>query len=133
MAPLQKEELEDALKQSQNGKSPGLDGLGYEFYSTVWEVVGEDFFSAMKDVLASTLLPESDRHGVTRLIVKVDGTPKVTDLRPVTLLNCTYKLLSMVLVQRLNRVLPEVITSSQLAVPGKEIMSGGHNLVSTIQ
>ena len=83
--------------------------------------------------LASATLPESDRHGVTRLIVKVDGTPKVTDLRPVTLLNCTYKLLSMVLVQRLNRVLPEVITSSQLAVPGKEIMSGGHNLVSTIQ
>ena len=75
----------------------------------VWEVVGNNFFSAMKEVLASATLPESDRHGVTRLIVKVDGTPKVTDL---TLLNCTYKLLSMVLVQRLNRVLPEVITSS---------------------
>ena len=39
----------------------------------------------------------------------------------------------MVLVQRLNMTLPEVITSSQLAVPGKEIMSSGHNLVSTIQ
>ena len=38
--------------------------------------MGEDFFSAMKEVLASALLPESDRHGVTRLIVKVDGTPK---------------------------------------------------------
>ena len=63
----------------------------------------------------------------------MEGTPKVTDLRPVTLLNCTYKLLSMVLVQRLNRVLPEVIISSHLEVPGKEIMSGGHNLVSTIQ
>ena len=87
-------------------------------------MVGEDFYSAMKEVLALALLPESDKHGVTRLIVKVDGTPKVTDLRPVTLLNCTYKLLSMVLVQRLNRVLPEVITSSQLAVPGREIMSG---------
>ena len=102
VAPLQKEELKDALKQSQNGKSPGLDGLCYEFYSTVWEVVGDDFFSAMKEVLSSALLPESDRHGVTRLVVKVDGVPKVTDLRPVTLLNCTYKLLSMVLVQRLN-------------------------------
>ena len=26
-----------------------------------------------------------------------------------------------------------MITSSQLAVPGREIMSGGHNLVSTTQ
>ena len=89
VAPLQKEELADALKQSQRGKSPGLDGLGYEFYRAVWEVVGDDFF-AMKAVLASDLLPESDRHGETRLIVKVDGVPKVTNLRPATLLNCTY-------------------------------------------
>ena len=38
----------------------------------------------------------------------------------------------MVLVARLNRVLPEVITSSQLAIPGRVIMSGGHNLISTL-
>ena len=29
--------------------------------------------------------------------------------------------------------LPEVDTSSQLAIPGKDIMTGGHNLVGTIQ
>ena len=39
----------------------------------------------------------------------------------------------MVLVQWLNTALPKVITSSQLAVPVKDIMSGGHNLNSTIQ
>ena len=96
-------------------------------------MIGEAFFSAMKAMLASALLPELDRHGVTMLIVKVAGTPTVRDLRPVTLLNCSYKLLSMVLVQRLNMALPEVITSSQLAVPGRDIVSGGHNLISTIQ
>ena len=31
--------------------------------SAVWEVVGDDFFSAMKEVLASATLPESDRPG----------------------------------------------------------------------
>ena len=62
VASLQKEELKGALKQSQNGKSPGLDGISYEFYNTVWEVVGDDFFAAMKEVLASATLPESDRH-----------------------------------------------------------------------
>ena len=132
VAPLEKEEIEAVLKQCQTGKSPGLDGLSYEFYRTAWEVIGNDFFSAMRAVLAAALLPESDQHGVTRLIVKVLGVPSVLDLRPVTLLNCSYKLLSMVLVQRLNKVLPEVITSSQLAMPGKVIMSGGHNLISTI-
>ena len=56
-------------------------------------------------------------------------TNPVTVTVTFTLLNCTYKLLSMILVQRLIRVLQEVITSSQLAVPGKKIMSRGHNLV----
>ena len=32
VGPLQKEELEDALKQSQRGKSPGLDGISYELF-----------------------------------------------------------------------------------------------------
>ena len=95
--------------------------------------MGNNFFSAIKAVLASALLPELNKLEVTRLIVKVVGVPTVRDLHPVTLLNCSYKLLTMVLVQRLNRVLPEVITSSQLAVPGQDIMSGGHNLISTIQ
>jgi hypothetical protein len=133
VSPLQKEELKDVLKECQKGKSPGLDGLSYEFYRATWDVIGEDFFSALKAVLASALLPQSDRHGVTRLIIKVLGVPSVLDLRPVTLLNCSYKLLSMVLVARLGRVLPEVITSGQLATPGRVIMSGGHNLISTIQ
>ena len=133
VSPLLKDEIKDVLKQCEKGKSPGLDGLSYEFYRATWEVIGEDFFSALQAVLASALIPESDRHGVTRLIIKVLGVPTVLDLRPVTLLNCSYKLLSMVLVARLGRVLPEVITSGQLATPGRVIMSGGHNLISTIQ
>ena len=90
-------------------------------------MISDDFFSALRTVLATALLPESDKHGVTRLIVKVLDLPTVLDLRPVTLLNCFYKLFSMVLVTRLNKVLHEVITSSQLAVPGRVIMSGGHS------
>jgi hypothetical protein len=133
VAPLEKDEIEEVLKQCQKGKAPGLDGLSYEFYRTAWAIVGNDFFSSLRTVLAAALLPESDKHGVTRLIVKVLTVPTVQDLRPVTLLNCSYKLLSMVLVARLNLVLPEVITSSQLAIPGRVIMSGGHNLISTIQ
>ena len=94
VAPLEMVEIEIVLKQCQRGKSPGLDGLSYELYRVAWEVIGNDFFSALRLVLATALLPESDQHGVTRLIVKVLGTPSVLDLRPVTLLNCSYKLLS---------------------------------------
>ena len=132
VGPLEKDEIKDVLKKCQKGKAPGLDGLGYEFYRAAWEVIGNDFFTSLQAVLAAALLPESDKHRATRLIVKVLTIPTVQDLQPVTLLNCSYTILSMVLVARLNLVLPEVITSGQLAIPGRVIMSWRHNLISTI-
>ena len=39
-APLSLEELHEALKSLQKGKSPGLDGLPPELYLEIWDVVG---------------------------------------------------------------------------------------------
>ena len=51
--------------------------------------------------LARFKLIDSDRHGATRLASKVDGVPAVTELRPITLLNCDYKILAKCFVKRL--------------------------------
>ena len=48
------------------------------------------------------------------------------------ILNTDYKILSRVLTGRTRLVLPEVITSRQLATPGRDIMEGVHCLLSTI-
>ena len=66
-------------------------------------------------------------------MAKVDGVPTVVELRSITLLICSYKILTSILTFRLRPVLHEVIRSSQLAVPGRQIMSGGFNLISAIQ
>ena len=66
-------------------------------------------------------------------MAKVDGVPTVVELRPITLLLCSYKLLTSILTFRLRPCLHEVIRSSQLAVPGRQIMSGGFNLIAAIQ
>ena len=57
---------------------------------------------------------ESNKEGVTRLAPKVNGVPSVDELRPITLLNCDYKILTMWLVRRMKPVLPYVIKSGQL-------------------
>ena len=36
------DELDDILKHCKNNKSPGLNGLPYEFYKAVWPVIGSD-------------------------------------------------------------------------------------------
>ena len=57
----------------------------------------------------------------------------MTELRPITLLNCDYKILSKCFVKRLIPVMPEVILSGQLCSNGeKNILFGICNLVSSV-
>ena len=77
-------------------------------------------------------LIDSDRHGATRLCSKVYGVPEVSELRPITLLNCDYK--SKGFVKRLGPVLPEIIRSGQLcSVEEKNILFGVANIISSIE
>ena len=69
----------------------------------------------------------------TRLLPKVKGIPSVNDLRPITLLNCDYRILTKLFVMRLKPVLPEVIRSGQLCTVGKKnILFGVGNIISSI-
>ena len=131
--PLQQEEVKWAFQRFKSGKAPGLDGLPYKFYQCTWEVIGSDFFRVLQCTLTRARLADSWKQGVTRLMAKVEGVPTVVELRPITLLLCSYKLLTSIFTFRLRPCLHEVIRSSQLAVPGRQIMSGGFNLISAIQ
>ena len=76
---------------------------------------------------------ESNTEGVTRLAPKVDGIPSVDELRPITLLDCDYKMMSKWFVKRMKPVLPYVIKSGQLCtVDNKNIMFGVNNILSSI-
>ena len=87
----------------------------------------------LQETMDRELLPASNTKGLTRLISKVaPQVPRVTELRPITRLNVDYKLLASCLAKRMRRVMPQVILSCQLATPGKDIMEGAHNLLSTI-
>ena len=130
---LTEEEVKDALKEMKNGKSPGEDGLPKEFYAQLWEILGPEMVKILQETMDRECLPASNTKGLTRLISKVaPQVPRVTELRPITRLNVDYKLLASCLAKRMRRVMPQVILSRQLATPGKDIMEGTHNLLSTI-
>jgi hypothetical protein len=55
------------------------------------------------------------------------------ELRPLTLLNCDYRILSKFLVKRMKPVLPFVIKSGQLCTVGKKnILFGVNNILSSV-
>ena len=121
------------LKDCASRKSPGLDGIPYEFYQVTWDIIGQDFVQVLQTQLQRIRLMESDKHGATRLASKVDGVPSVSELRPITLLNCDYKILSKCFVKRMCPVMPEIIKSGQLcSVDQKNILFGIANILSSI-
>ena len=127
-------ELEAAAGKAAAGKAPGLDGLPYEFYRTVLPLVGDCMVEAMNVMLERGELSPSLPRGAVRLLSKVPGVPAASQLRPITLLSCDYKLLTKVLVQRLVPIIPSITTSPQLcSVQGRSIFDGCTAILSAVE
>ena len=111
------------------GVSPGLDGLPYEFYMHFWEELGPPFLAMANAALAAApagrdalqpdeaTLPASMLQGLIVLLSKgSDKDPhSLASYRPITLLNCDYRLLARVLCTRLAAPLHSVVDITQTA------------------
>lgn len=115
--------LEDALFQAEKEKSPGDDGLPYEFYTTFWHILSEDFLEVTSQSLyVDELLPKSQRRSVIILIHKRGDKTRLVNWRPISLLNTDYKIIAKALSNRLRNVLATLLHSTQTAnVPGRTI------------
>ncbi len=129
--PFSVQELEAAIEAAAAAKSPGLDGLSYELYKTIMPIIGQPLVAAFNDMLEAGILQPSLREGVVRLLPKVRGVPAADQLRPITLLNTDYKLLTKMLVNRLLPLLPDLLQTTQLcAVEGRSIFDGAASVLS---
>ena len=127
------EEVEYVIGKCASNKAPGLDGLTYEFYKKTWLIIKNVFVAVLQCQLDRFRIVESNSTGATSLISKVGGVPSVGELRPITLLNCDYKILAKILVKRMRPVLPQVIKSGQLCSVGqRNIFMGVRNILSSI-
>jgi hypothetical protein len=116
------QELRAALEGIGDLKAPGPDGMPAIFYKKFWEIVGEKVPHEVLQVLRGGPMPPGWNETTIVLIPKVPNPDQVKDLRPISLCNVLYKIVSKVLSNRLKQVLPEVISPSQSAfVPGRLI------------
>lgn len=116
------EEVKAALGGIGDLKAPGPDGMLAIFYKRFWDTVGERTQNEVLHVLRGRPMPPGWNETTIVLIPKVSHPEHVKDLRPISLCNVLYKIVSKVLSNRLKQVLPEVISPSQSAfVPGRLI------------
>ena len=86
-------------------KTPGTDGLPCEFYKVFWNDIGKlRLFSYDTGNLSI-----SQRRGIVKLIPKKDDDlTSIKNWRPITLLNCDYKIASKAVASRVKAVLPKL-------------------------
>uniref|UniRef100_A0A803PUD0 Reverse transcriptase domain-containing protein n=1 Tax=Cannabis sativa TaxID=3483 RepID=A0A803PUD0_CANSA len=122
LEPISDEEIRRALFQMHPDKSPGPDGMTPGFFQKLWPVVGNDVRLLVRSFFDSGYFPPSLNETNIVLIPKKKNAEFMTDLRPISLCNVLYKVISKVLANRLKVVLPDVISESQSAfLPGRLI------------
>ena len=120
--PIQIEQMDIAVHQLNNNKSPGLDGLTSEFYQAFWPILREDLMSVLNFSIASQRMPISCRRGVITLLPKKGDLLDISNWRPVSSLNTDYKIFAKILANRLKTVIDTIVHPDQsYSVPGRDI------------
>ena len=106
-----KEECLTALKEFKNNKTPGTDGLiSLEYYKFFWSDPGTDMTASFNYTFQKGSLSISQKRGIISLIPKKNkDKTSLENLRPISLLNIDYKLLTKSISKRLVRVIPKII------------------------
>ena len=111
---LTEKECLEAVKSMELGKSPGTDGLPAEFYKVFWKDISPYLISSLNRSYQKGKLAITQRRGIISLIPKKDkALNELKNWRPITLLNCDYKIASKVITSRLKTVLSDLIEYDQ--------------------
>ena len=103
-----------ALNDFQNEKSPETDGFLAEFYNFFWKELHLDMIKSFNFAFDTGNLSISQRRGIITLIPKPNkDTTSLENLRPISLLNVDYKILTKTIARRLEKVLPKIINPDQ--------------------
>ena len=113
MEEVTEEELKLALQSFQKDKSPGLDGWTIEFFTELYDLLGDEILKVVKlSHLSDSILACFNSTFIT-LIPKMDNPKTLHDFKPISLCNCIYKVILKVIARRLKDILSEHISVEQ--------------------
>ena len=106
-------EIDDVVGALPNNKSPGPDGFNSKFIKKCWPFIKKDFYDLCNQFHQGSLCLQSINSSHITLIPKKDDACTVNDFRPISLLNCTLKLITKLLANRLQTVILDLIHTNQ--------------------
>lgn len=113
MAPIEDEEVKQALFHMHPGKSLGPDGMSPGFYQKFWPIVGNDIVHMVRKFYEDGILSTQLTNTNIALVPKKNDPQTMADLRPISLCNVVYKIISKVLANRVKQILDGIISDTQ--------------------
>jgi Reverse transcriptase (RNA-dependent DNA polymerase) len=107
-------ELDEAVKQIKMNSSPGIDGISNKFIKKFWEFFRTPLYNYTQTCLNKGTLTETFRVAKVRLIPKKGDIKKISNWRPISLLNCFYKLVSRVITNRIRKYSDKITQVGQM-------------------
>jgi hypothetical protein len=134
--PFSEDEIKLAVFSCYPEGSPGPDGLPFLFFQKFWDVVKNDLVDLFSEFYQGKLDLFRLNFAMLTLIPKVENAVDMRNFRPISLLNCSFKLFGKLITCRLEKVCQEIIAKEQSAfIRGRFILESvvvAHELVHSI-
>ncbi|CAN0843496.1 Transposon TX1 uncharacterized 149 kDa protein, partial [Linum grandiflorum] len=88
------EEVWSCIKSVNGDKSPDLDGFNMSFIKQCWYLIMKNVLGALEDFRSTSTIPQAINCSFICFIPKKDAIREIRDLRPISLIGITYKILS---------------------------------------
>lgn len=114
-ASFSEKEIKEAIFSCYAEGALGLDGLSFLFYQKFWEIIKKDVVALFEDFHRGELDIRRLNFALVTLIPKVNDASNMKQFRPISLLNCSFKMFSKLLTIRLGRIAQRLVATNQSA------------------
>ncbi|XP_060177942.1 uncharacterized protein LOC132607882 [Lycium barbarum] len=109
-------EVKEAVFSLNGDSASGPDGFTGQFYQKCWEVIKLDVIQMVKAFFCGCEVPQFITHTNLVLLPKKEAITTFSDMRPISLSSFSNKILSKILQNRLEKVLPNIISHNQTGI-----------------
>jgi hypothetical protein len=135
-APFSEDEIKKAIFESYADGAPGPDGFSFMFYHHFWDLIKGDFMRVVKDFESVHLNLDRLNYAVITLIPKEPEAKLLKKFRPISLLNCSFKIFGKAINNRLIKLADRLILKNQSSfIKGRFILESvvaAHEIIHDI-
>ena len=103
-------EVEQAMHNMPNNKSPGPDGLPAEFYKHFWNILSPLFNRLIAEIKTTSTIPTHMNTALITVLPKPNKDPTLpSSYRPLSLINTDLKIITKTLAIRMESVISSLI------------------------